>query len=111
MAEMHATPFEVLGLSTNADEATVRARYLELVRQYPPERDPDRFRQIRAAYEAASDPLNLAELLLLDPAENAPTWANVLAEEAQHPPQLAPNFLLSLGNRAANDARQPKDAS
>lgn len=111
MAETHASPFEVLGLTTDADEATVRARYLELVRQHPPERDPDRFREIRAAYEAASDPLNLAELLLNDPTEDAPAWSSVLAVEEQHPPRLNPNFLLSLGNRDASDDRQPKDAS
>ncbi len=50
-------PLVTLGLPRNSDEQDVRRRYLELVRQYPPDREPDKFREIRAAYLAASDPL------------------------------------------------------
>lgn len=50
-------PYEVLGLSGEADEASVRQRYLELVRQFPPERDAERFAQIREAYDALRDPV------------------------------------------------------
>lgn len=48
-------PWQTLGLPPDSDEATVRARYLELVRDCPPERDPTRFRALREAYEAARD--------------------------------------------------------
>ncbi len=30
--------YSVLGLKPNADDVAIRARYLELVRQFPPER-------------------------------------------------------------------------
>jgi curved DNA-binding protein CbpA len=49
-------PYEVLGLPHDADEAATRQRYLELVRQFPPDRAPERFAAIRAAYEQVRDP-------------------------------------------------------
>lgn len=92
-------PFEVLGLSMDADEATVRARYLELVREYPPDRDPDMFTKVRQAYEAASDPIVMARQLI-DAAQADPKpWAELLDEQSQRPPRLPHELLLSLGNR------------
>lgn len=58
-------PHEVLGLSRAADEAETRRRYLELVRQFPPDRDPARFAEIRAAYDEVRDPLRRLETQLL----------------------------------------------
>jgi curved DNA-binding protein CbpA len=48
-------PYVVLGLSPDADDAAIRRRYLELVRQYSPEHHPERFAAIRAAYESLRD--------------------------------------------------------
>jgi curved DNA-binding protein CbpA len=48
-------PYEVLGLPGDADDETIRSRYLELVRQYSPEHHPERFSAIRAAYESLRD--------------------------------------------------------
>ncbi|RPI80867.1 MAG: J domain-containing protein [Planctomycetaceae bacterium] len=50
-------PFEVLGLPVDADPATIRSRYLQLVREFPPDRAPERFGEIRHAYDELSDPL------------------------------------------------------
>jgi curved DNA-binding protein CbpA len=36
-------PFTVLGVAEDADDAEIRRRYLALVRDFPPDRDPDRF--------------------------------------------------------------------
>ncbi len=93
-------PFEVLGLSMDADEATVRARYLELVRQYPPDRDPDMFTQVRQAYEAASDPIVMARRLIDAVQADPKPWAELLDEQSQRPPRLPHELLLSLGNRS-----------
>jgi curved DNA-binding protein CbpA len=49
-------PYQVLGLTPEADELQVRQRYLELVRAFPPEQAPDRFAAIRAAYDELRDP-------------------------------------------------------
>ena len=46
-----AGPYDVLGVKFEDSDEAIRARYLELVRQYPPERNAERFSQIRAAYE------------------------------------------------------------
>jgi DnaJ-class molecular chaperone len=48
---MHDDPFAVLGVSPEAGDDEIRRRYLELVREHPPEREPERFAAVRAAYE------------------------------------------------------------
>src|ERR1700678_2741802 len=48
-------PYEVLGLTTDSDDDTIRRRYLELVRQFPPEHQPQKFAAVRAAYEELRD--------------------------------------------------------
>ena len=48
--------YETLGLPINADEAQIRSRYLQLVREFPPDRAPERFAEIRAAFDDLRDP-------------------------------------------------------
>jgi curved DNA-binding protein CbpA len=48
-------PFTVLGVAEDAGDAEIRRRYLALVRDFPPDRAPERFQELRAAYEALSD--------------------------------------------------------
>jgi curved DNA-binding protein CbpA len=48
-------PFHVLGIAADADDETIRRRYLELVRENPPERAPEKFAAIRQAYEQVKD--------------------------------------------------------
>jgi curved DNA-binding protein CbpA len=45
-------PFDLLGVAETADDDAIKKAYLQRVREHPPERDPDRFQAIRAAYEA-----------------------------------------------------------
>ena len=52
---MTAAPFLVLEVGPDAGDDDVKRRYLALVRQFSPERDPERFQEIRAAYEAIRD--------------------------------------------------------
>lgn len=61
-------PYAVLSLGKDADEATIRRRYLELVREFPPDRAPDRFAAIRAAYEEIRDPARRLEAEIFDDA-------------------------------------------
>ena len=58
-------PFTVLGVAEDADDAEIRRRYLALVRDFPPDRGPDRFREYRAAYDALSDERKRLETRLL----------------------------------------------
>ena len=57
-------PYETLGITRDSDEAQIRRRYLELVREFPPDRAPERFAAIRAAYDEVRDPLRRLEAQL-----------------------------------------------
>lgn len=59
-------PYETLGLKPGADEGAIRASYLALVRRFPPEREPERFAEIRTAYERLSNPTARVERQLFD---------------------------------------------
>ncbi|HMF13496.1 MAG TPA: J domain-containing protein [Gemmataceae bacterium] len=48
-------PYRVLGLPTDSDDAAIRQRYLDLVRQFTPEHQPEKFAAIRAAYDRLRD--------------------------------------------------------
>jgi curved DNA-binding protein CbpA len=48
-------PYAVLGVPADSDDATIRLRYLELVKQYAPERHPEQFAAVRRAYESLRD--------------------------------------------------------
>src|ERR1700738_4325557 len=48
-------PYEVLGLPVDVDDETIRRRYLELVRQFPPEQHPERCAVAPPAYESLRD--------------------------------------------------------
>jgi curved DNA-binding protein CbpA len=54
-------PYETLGLPAEADEAQIRSRYLQLVKEFPPDRAPERFASIRAAYDELRNPAALLE--------------------------------------------------
>ncbi|MCA1686978.1 MAG: J domain-containing protein [Planctomycetia bacterium] len=59
-------PHEILGLPRDADEAEARRRYLELVREFPPDRAPERFAEVRAAYDRVRDPVRRLEAQIFD---------------------------------------------
>src|SRR5262245_17041216 len=48
-------PFQVLDLPPDSDDEAIRRRYLELVKQYPPGQDPEKFAAIRQAYDRLRD--------------------------------------------------------
>jgi curved DNA-binding protein CbpA len=58
-------PFTVLGVTEDADDAEIRRQYLALVRTYPPDRAPERFQELRAAYDVLLDERKRLETKLL----------------------------------------------
>jgi curved DNA-binding protein CbpA len=69
-------PYRVLDVPQTADDDTIRAAYLAAIRACPPERDRQRFEQVRAAFEAiASERQRLAHALF---DTSAPTAREVL---------------------------------
>ncbi len=43
--------YEILGIQEDADEKKIKRAYFKLIREYSPEKNPERFQEIRAAYE------------------------------------------------------------
>jgi curved DNA-binding protein CbpA len=48
-------PYSILGISPDSNDETIRQRYLELVRRFPPEHHPEKFAAVRQAYENLRD--------------------------------------------------------
>ncbi len=49
------TPYELLDVAANADDDAIKLAYLQKVKDYPPDRDPEQFQVIRTAYETIKD--------------------------------------------------------
>lgn len=73
-------PYEVLGLGGDASEAEIRRRYLELVREFPPDRAPERFTAIHAAYEALRDPARRLRAPIFHPETKTDSLENLAAD-------------------------------
>jgi curved DNA-binding protein CbpA len=48
-------PYTVLGLGPGANDEQIRAAYLAKLKQFPPDRSPIEFEQVRDAYELLRD--------------------------------------------------------
>ena len=92
-------PYEILGLGPDAGEEVVRQRYLTLVREHPPERDPERFAAIRNAYEQVRDPVLSLERRLFQ-LTATDTFDSLLAAEQQRwtKQRVPTDVLLSLAD-------------
>jgi curved DNA-binding protein CbpA len=65
MATPYIDPYAILGLTRSATPAQIKQAYFALVRAHPPEREPETFKRIRAAYERLRDPERRAETDML----------------------------------------------
>lgn len=91
-------PYEVLGVSPDATEEQIRQRYLALVREFPPEREPKRFAEVREAYDQLRDPVVSLERRLFN-LTAVDTFDTLLAAERQRQRarRLPTPVLLALG--------------
>lgn len=48
-------PYRILDVDPGETDESIRAAYLAAIRESPPERDRERFEQVRRAYEAIAD--------------------------------------------------------
>ncbi len=55
-AKKPANLYKILGTRSNISQKRIREKYVEQLRQHPPETHPEEFRQIREAYETLRDP-------------------------------------------------------
>jgi curved DNA-binding protein CbpA len=62
-------PYAVLGISLNADDERIRAAYVAKVKQFPPDRSPAEFEEVRDAYNLLRDRRGRAQhtLFSIDP--------------------------------------------
>lgn len=49
------SPYQILGVSEQATDADIKQAYLQAVKDHPPEREPQRFRQIQEAFDLIKD--------------------------------------------------------
>lgn len=65
--------YEILGVDRSADRTEIKKAYFKMVRQFSPEKEPERFQEIRAAYERltqeSDDSRSVKELGLKMPEE------------------------------------------
>ena len=52
---MQQNPYTVLGIPRNASPEAVKKAYFGLIREHPPEKDPQGFKRIRLAYDSLRD--------------------------------------------------------
>jgi curved DNA-binding protein CbpA len=79
--EVKKSHYEVLGISENATDAEIKKAYFNLVRNYQPDRSPEKFKEIRAAYETLLDGEKRAEY---DAIGKLPSSVAPLFREAKH---------------------------
>jgi DnaJ-class molecular chaperone len=80
-------PYLILGLleqkiDGSLDDKTVKAAYMKLLQQYPPEREPEQFKTIRKAFEQLETHKKRLKYDVLDITAPNPQDLSVLLPEA-----------------------------
>lgn len=81
------TPFEILNIPERCTDEEVKAAYLERIRQYPPERFPEQFKKINAAFEQVKTERNriAARIFQFAPFQLNDLWDAIKTEEKRIP--------------------------
>jgi hypothetical protein len=87
----------VLGLPATATPEEARTAYLAAVKRHPPDREPERFRELHTAMLAFCDPLPLAEAAF-EPTRQRSDLQAIITDAATRPPRLPAQVILGLGN-------------
>jgi DnaJ-class molecular chaperone len=78
-------PYAVLGVGAEADNDEIRAAYLTRLKQFPPDRSPAEFEQIRDAYELLRDRRRRAQYTFFSVDPDAPLGSLLEGMENQRP--------------------------
>ena len=83
-------PYAVLGVDRTGDEAAIKRAYFRLVREYPPEREPERFQEVRAAYDRVrtAEARSQTDLFLLQPPPPLPRRRKLSYDLNVHPADI-----------------------
>jgi len=102
-------PYGVLGLDRQASEAEIKRAYFQRVRQFPPEREPEKFRDIRTAYEQLRDAESRARiaLFLLQPPPALPNRRRPSYDLSVHTDDLLTLAMELVRTPMQHDFREP----
>ena len=78
-------PFDLLGVAEDTSDDAIKKAYLQRVREHPPERDPERFQAIRAAFELIKTRPDRLRYRLF--AQDTPDVAGLIASTLQPGPR------------------------
>ncbi len=83
-------PYAVLGIERTSDEAVIKRAYFRLVREYPPEREPEKFQELRAAYDQvrSAEVRSQTDLFLLQPPPALPKRRKLSYDLDVHPADI-----------------------
>ena len=83
-------PYTILEIERKATAEEVKRSYFLMVRQHPPEQDPERFQEIRQAYEKLRDPESraLVDMFLLQEPPAPPNRRRSQYDLSVHPEDL-----------------------
>ncbi len=59
--------FQILDVDINAKDAEIKQAYYAKVKEFPPDKEPEKFMEIRQAYDQLKDPVTRAKLKLTTP--------------------------------------------
>ena len=104
-------PYKVLQIDPRADDSAIKRAYFRMVRQYPPEQAPEKFQEVRTAYDLLRVPESRAkvDLFLLQPPPSLPNRRRPTYDLSVHTSDLD-ELALELGlapYAPANDFRVP----
>lgn len=80
---VNSGPYDVLGVGPEADDEQIRAAYLAKLKQFPPDRAPAEFEQVRDAYELLRDRRQRAQFTLFSANPEAPLESLLEGMESQ----------------------------
>jgi curved DNA-binding protein CbpA len=91
-------PYQLLGIEREASEAEIKRAYFSKVREHPPERDPEGFKRIRAAYEQLKAGKERAEtdLFLIDEPPRAQALSSLRRADVEPPPLTRETIVADL---------------
>jgi len=83
-------PYRILEIDRRATDAEIKRAYFQLVRQFPPEKAPEKFQAIRAAYDQLRTPESkaLVDLFLIQPPPAVPKRRRASYDLSVHPEDL-----------------------
>lgn len=95
------SPFKRLGVAQNATDDEIRLAYLQKIKEFSPEQDPETFRLIHQAFEAIKTEQKRQEYALFSLPDISLDDLVDIALQVEHRNQLDPDYFFQLLNESA----------